>query len=112
MEHKIALVESRVGSTILIEGEPGVGKTHLLSTFMGSYLPETACIYFVAGSPFEIIKPYAAMGVVLGQYLESRRLPSATDGRETRTGVLMRELEGQPKLLPHLHVVNDLLQVG
>ena len=110
LERKIALVEGRVGSTMLLEAEAGVGKTHLLASFIAHSLPETAAIYYSTASPFEVIKPYAVFSVILRQFLDSKRNPQQP-GRDTRTAILLEELESFPKLVPQAYLLNNILQV-
>jgi chromosomal replication initiation ATPase DnaA len=49
LEHKVLLVEQGQGSTVLLEAEAGMGKTHLLATFIATALPDSAAVYYVSG---------------------------------------------------------------
>ena len=73
LENKIALLESRCGSATLIEGEAGVGKTHLLAKFIKSTLPNTLPIFYSPASPYSL-EPYGPFTLIIQQYLDSKVL--------------------------------------
>lgn len=73
LERKIDLLENRGGSATLIEGEAGVGKTHMLAKFIKHTLPNTVPIYYAPASPYSL-EPYGPFSLLIQQYLDSQVL--------------------------------------
>lgn len=71
LQHKIALLATKTGSVVLLEGLPGSGKTEALSVFAARTMPRTALIHFTAASPYHASKSFGGWSMVLQQYLDS-----------------------------------------
>eukprot|EP00602_Paraphysomonas_sp_CaronLab_P010748 CAMPEP_0185039174 /NCGR_PEP_ID=MMETSP1103-20130426/35751_1 /TAXON_ID=36769 /ORGANISM="Paraphysomonas bandaiensis, Strain Caron Lab Isolate" /LENGTH=2231 /DNA_ID=CAMNT_0027577957 /DNA_START=219 /DNA_END=6917 /DNA_ORIENTATION=+ len=98
LQAKIALVESRKSSTIIIEGEAGVGKTHMIGRFIKNTIPNTAPVYYAPASPYSL-EAYGPFSMIIQQYLDSKAL-RGHNGCSTRTEVLRDMLQrGSYKLL-------------
>eukprot|EP00752_Nemacystus_decipiens_P003083 g2855.t2 len=86
LQHKIALVATKTGSVVLLEGLPGSGKTEALSVFAARTMPRTALIHFTAASPYHANKSFGGWSMVLQQYLDSLHKLEMQAGREDLSG--------------------------
>ncbi|GMH65121.1 hypothetical protein TrRE_jg11242, partial [Triparma retinervis] len=102
LEHKIRLVDEGKGGVVILEGEPGCGKTELLASFVARTLPNTAAVYVTHGASFcGHVKAFGVWGVIVQQFLdmqvtilEKEGVLSSEGGIvERRTKVLIQELE-------------------
>ena len=59
------------GSVVLLEGDPGVGKSTLLEHFLSRMLPQTTPAYFTAGSPFNRKRSFGVWAVIIQQFLDT-----------------------------------------
>jgi hypothetical protein len=91
LESKIRLVNDCKGSVLLLEGLPGVGKSHMISQFVGTTMPHTAPLMYVSGCPFGVHKPFGAYALLMQQYLDMRK---GRDELESRTAALELMLQG------------------
>eukprot|EP01084_Bolivina_argentea_P089246 161068_1 len=128
LQMKASLALEHKGGVVLLEGAPGVGKTHLLSRFATWTLPYVTTIHFTASGPFSYIEPYGQWGALLGHFLDvsvqnrsAAAISGGSDGlvgeniqeRNTtftaREQALLDELQNCPSLLQHAYLVNDIL---
>ena len=78
LEKKIKLVDQGRGGVVILEGEPGSGKTELIAGFVAKTLPQTSEIYITHGNPFcGHVKAFGVWGVVLQQFLDALVLRSS-----------------------------------
>ena len=100
LEHKIRLVDEGKGGVIILEGEPGCGKTELLASFVARTLPNTSATYVTHGASFcGHVKAFGVWGVIVQQFLDLRVTTLEKEDEklgdgivEKRTKVLMQEL--------------------
>jgi hypothetical protein len=73
LQKKIRLVDEGQGGVVVIEGEPGCGKTEVLANFVARVLPNTAAVYFTHGAAFcGHVRAFGVWGVVVQQYVRER----------------------------------------
>ena len=129
LEHKIRLVDEGKGGVVILEGEPGCGKTELLASFVARTLPNTAAVYVTHGASFcGHVKAFGVWGVIIQQFLDMQVTVLEKEGLmssegsivERRTKVLLQELEDSFAeeessryrwLLQHTYVLNEMCSV-
>lgn len=72
LENKIKLLSGHCSFTVL-EGEAGVGKTHLLARFIGKTLHNACPIYYSMASAYSM-QPFGPFSMIIQQFLDNRVL--------------------------------------
>ncbi len=95
------------GGVVLIEGEPGVGKSHLLADFVRRARELAVQVAIGEGDAIEISTPYYAWRRALAGVL----MPRADEPSE-RIDILRARLVDSPSLIEWLPVLNDVMHTG
>ena len=90
LERKIDLVLNKQGSSTVIKGEAGTGKTHLLHQFVNDVIPKKTSIFCATASPFQRDVPYGTWATIIQAALDEM---ITTMRQPNRTAVAMELLE-------------------
>jgi len=97
LERKIDLVLNEQGSAVILQGDAGVGKTHLLHKFVNDLMPKKSSMMCATASPFKRDVSFATWAEVLIPALDAL-IPSTR--QPNRTGVVMHVRASVSAVIP------------
>jgi circadian clock protein KaiC len=107
------------GSTIMVSGAPGTGKTSIACAFASQICKhDERCLYFaLEESPKQIMRNMESIGLNLQQYIDNGTLQIFATrptlyGLETHLSIIQREIDSQKPSAVIIDPISNLISVG
>lgn len=104
----LGLVKAGTSSAVIVEGEPGIGKSRLVAEFMKHSRAAGVADLLGAGDAIEQSKPYHAWGSIFSQLLELEANPEI-EARQSY--VLSQVRQADPQLLDLAPLLNQIVDL-
>lgn len=103
-----ALVSGGSGSVVVLEGDPGIGKSRLVADLIDRAVARGVRTMVVTGDAIERSAPYYVWGALFDNLLGLERLA----GRERAERRVMEVLASHPRLVPFAPLLNPVLRLN